>query len=333
MCLPADSYTITYRPVKEVIIMFGRKKRPERIECGGTTDKTDRSAPKTIASKEIVSFSAEFVLTGEWVLGERFLKCYFDIKPDENGDLTATYYEPSISFKADNELLTELQSIIDEQGLASKNGVYKVTAGLPPEYQPCYLNIVYASGERLSFTENNDPDAEWAKRIYLAFAYWFEKKGDSSLLPPDEKEPVTRISVRVVDNGIYTQYGRIVVLAENAINGERNLFGKNIWDSSVQKEVCDKYALFPEDYFDKVTAIINSYDLRAFDKCSVLYGIGRTPCDDDDDQTADVQIHITFASGHRLNINTSDHNDKTILKPLIDELFGYFDSLFETVDR
>ena len=34
----------------------------DRPECGGTTDKTDRNAPKTIVSKDLTGFYAHFYL-------------------------------------------------------------------------------------------------------------------------------------------------------------------------------------------------------------------------------------------------------------------------------
>lgn len=309
---------------------FGRKKH-EEVLCGGTTDMTDHNAAKVIYSKEIRCLSADFALTGEWVSGTDFAKCDFEIKPDESGTLIACEREMNLSFEADTELLTKLQSIIDEQKLAGKNGLYRVTAGLPPEYQPCTLKVDYASGERLTFTENNDPDAAWAKQMYLAFADWFAKKGDASMLPPDPKEQITRLSVNYRENGIVTRYSDIRVGDNDAINGEHVQFHKSVWDSESQKTVCKKFTLFPNDFFDKVTDIVNSFDLRPFDRCSVLYGTGRTHVSDSssDKQLADLRLHIEYINGHRLYINTNDENDKAILKPLLGDLFSYFDSLFE----
>ena len=157
--------------------------------CGGTTDKTDHSAPKKIESKELVAFYAHFYLRGEWSPGRK--NCFYtcEVQKDEQGALTAIVWKDSVqearvSLPADESLLASLVSVIDKHNLAAKNGVYRVTAGLPPPFQKCHFSASYASGETLEFTENNNPDAEWTRETYLAFAEWFAEKGDDSLLPP-----------------------------------------------------------------------------------------------------------------------------------------------------
>ena len=156
---------------------------------GGTTDKTDYAAPKKIESKELTAFSAHFYLRGEWPAGHGNRFCTFEVKKDGQGVLTAAVRADSAretlaSLPADEELLAALVSVIDKHNLAAKNGVYRVTAGLPPQFQKCHFSTSYATGETLEFTENNNPDAEWTKEIYLAFAHWFAERGDDSLLPP-----------------------------------------------------------------------------------------------------------------------------------------------------
>jgi hypothetical protein len=177
----------------------------EEPVCGGTTDKTDHDAPKVIESKDITSFYARFCLVGEWTPGRENLTYTFEIK-DVDGVLTAAEHETGVRSPADKELLDTLQGIIDDEKLVAKNGVYRVTAGLPPEYQKCNVTVNYASGERLTFTENNDPYAEWAKKTYLAFAYWFSGKGDDSLIPPGRTEKISDISVDFTENGERTLF-------------------------------------------------------------------------------------------------------------------------------
>jgi hypothetical protein len=163
--------------------MFIKRFEPEPL-CGGTTDRTDHKAPKVINSREITSLSVHFSLVGEWQSGRDIVECELVIKPNESGIVTVTEPTLSISYEVDKELLDKVQDIIDKEGLARKNGIYKVTAGLPPEFQPCYLIVDYASGERLSFTENNEPEAAWAKQMYLLAADWFAQKGSPAMLPP-----------------------------------------------------------------------------------------------------------------------------------------------------
>ena len=297
---------------------------------GGTTDRTDYNAPKEIKSKDITKFHASFVLSGEWSEGKENSNYIFDVKEDENGVLTASEVTLKLSEKADKALLNSLQKIIDEQKLVKQNGVYKVTAGLPSEYQECNFTVNYASGESLSFTVNNNPRAEWAEQVYLTFANWFNEKGINNLMPPDKKGEVKNISVSLKENEIYTLYSSIKVPKEKAIKGEQKLLFKDVYSYKEKKTTVEKYALYPDDYNDKTTGIINKYDLRPFDKSSVLYGTGRDIKEDGNtDFTDDLQLHITYKDDSQLNIDTSDKKDIKILKPLIGELFKYNDSIFK----
>ena len=162
----------------------GRNVRWRNVRCGGVTDKTDKRAPKVIASKEITEFHAHFLLKEEWSRGHVSEFYTFDVKKDAAGVLTASEGLTGISAPADAGLLSALQGVIDKCGVAQKNGVYYVTAGLPPEFWPCELSVKYASGEKLAFTHDNDPSAEWAKNVYLAFSKWFEARGIDALVPP-----------------------------------------------------------------------------------------------------------------------------------------------------
>ncbi|MBR1552960.1 MAG: hypothetical protein IJ631_02965 [Schwartzia sp.] len=159
---------------------------------GGTvTDKTDHSAPKQIESKELTSFHAHFYLPREWAPGKGFYT--FDVKTDDHGVLMASVrpdstVEARISRPADEKLMAALQAIIDGQSLAAKNGRYRVTAGLPPQFRACRFEAGYATGEKITFTENNNPNAAWAKETYRAFADWFAEQGDESLLPLASKD-------------------------------------------------------------------------------------------------------------------------------------------------
>lgn len=150
---------------------------------GGVIDRTDPDAPKYIESKEISDFHASFYLVGKDELGTKSRSCTFDVSLDENGILTASEKESGISHAADGTLLSTVQSVIDGYDLVQKNGYYRVTAGLAPECWECTMTVHYASGETLTFTENNDPWDSWTDQIYIVFATWFAENGDDTLLP------------------------------------------------------------------------------------------------------------------------------------------------------
>ncbi|MBR4750007.1 MAG: hypothetical protein IK083_10620 [Abditibacteriota bacterium] len=157
--------------------------------CGGVTDKTDPKAPKTIKSKDIASLKVNIIFTGERVQKDGYMEEFsFAVAKDKDGALTASEKTTGVSLPADKALLDKLQEVIDSAKLAERNGVYRVTAGLPPIFSPQSFTAVYASGEKLTFTENNDPDAEWCEQLYGVFADWFASKGENGLKPLPEKE-------------------------------------------------------------------------------------------------------------------------------------------------
>ena len=301
---------------------------PEPIEGGTVTDKTDPDAPRVIESKDITEYHAHFMLYGEWAPGLPDAFFTFDVAPDENGVLVASELATGVSAPADEELLAALQTVIDEQELASNNGRYRVTAGLPPEFSPCTVNVEYASGENLSFTENNEPDARWAKETYLVFASWFAGKGIDALLPPQVEWQIERLSITVKQDGTTTRYSGITVGDEDAIDGETYLLMRDIYDNEAGATVSTDFILFPEDYYERVSEIFSHHDTRMFDYRSALYGMGATNGDADDPWSADLQIHAENADGSRFNVNTNDPSDKEALEPLLSELIAYHDSLF-----
>lgn len=157
----------------------------ENIEDGGTTDLTDYNAPKEIKSKDIKDFSVTFCLAGEWTPGRESLKCDFKVKKNQKGELTASESTLGISVPAGKSLFNKIQKIIDKYKLVENNGVYRVTAGLAPECQKCSMTVNYRSGEKLTFTTNNDPYEKWAEEMYQVFADWFAENGDKSLPKPE----------------------------------------------------------------------------------------------------------------------------------------------------
>lgn len=166
-----------------ILSIFGCKgKKMEKDEplCGGVTDKTDLNAPKVIESTDIESYFSCFYLHkyGDPVKCEQLR---FSVNKNEDGVLTAKEELTGSVAEADEELLNSLQKIIEKNKLVEKNGIYRTTAGLPPEFDPVTVTVNYKSGESLTFTENNDPTSVWADEITAVFTDWFEKKGVNNL--------------------------------------------------------------------------------------------------------------------------------------------------------
>ena len=300
----------------------------DSIVDGGTTDNTDYNAPKVIKSKEITGFSSSFYISGEWSEGNPDITYYFIIRKDENGKLIASETRTKVSCEADNELLTDLQKIVDEYKLAEFNGIDKVTAGLPYEYESHTTSIQYASGESINFTMNNDPEAKWTRAVYLVFAEWFSSKGISTLMPPKEDTAITRIDIYIRMDGMHTEYCGINVGDEDAIDGEKYLLMKSVYDTGKNEEVMCKFVKFPADYYDRIREIIDAFDLRPFDPYSALYGEGRENENDDDYNKSKICIYIVTANDRHKHIGVSSDSDLAMLMPFIGELKEYHETLF-----
>lgn len=141
--------------------------------CGGVTDKTDHAAPKVIESKEITALNASFWMGDEESHGQRW---NLSARRDSSGN-TSVSIEGAMQgqFQGEHTVLDTAQDIIDRFELVKLNGVDRVTAGLPPWFSPSRLSVEYASGERLFFHMNGDPQAGWPKAMLDIFLEVFDK--------------------------------------------------------------------------------------------------------------------------------------------------------------
>ena len=149
---------------------------------GNTVDLTDPDAPTVIESCEITEFYASF-FHRDCESEEGKHEFSFRIAKGEGG-LTVAEEVSARSVPADEALLLRLQQIIEEEELAALNGQHRYTAGLAPECSEREFTVTYASGEVLTFTLNNDPDAVWTKRMYTVFSEWFTAQGESIFPAP-----------------------------------------------------------------------------------------------------------------------------------------------------
>ena len=322
-----------YEPVEE----------EELTETGNTTVRTDYDAVKEIKSKDISDFYVSFLNLNRW-RGDEIHSFNFQVKPDENGVLTASENLSGIGAPADDELLIKLQEIIDKYELVSSNGVYEVNLSLAPEYHECEMEVNYASGESFKFTTINNPYADWTEEIYDVFAQWFSQKGDDSLYPDKETSVVTRFDLRMNKNGTWYDYGGINVPEEMAVNGEKYLLHRDIYDDNAQKTISEDFILFPEGYFEKITEILAKYDVvlkydfSRFDHNDLNYGNhdegyfgwgNKTTADGEEDaQDMKIDMYVEFESGNRMSIGTQKPSEIEGMEPLTGELTEYLDSLF-----
>lgn len=326
----------------------------EEPVSGGNTYRRDENAPTSIESAQITAFDAAFYLNTRWNCegGGLF---HFTVKTgDDNvsdavtddgtsGSIAVVSEEElGISLPADSKedadaLLSALQSIIEENDLVSLNGIYDVTAGLAPEYQPGGLRVSYASGETLEFTTDNNPYALWSEQMYDVLAAWFAAKGDASLLPPPEDSQVTRLRLDFVDHENRYRYGGITM-------GDRYLFHREISETAAARTLSDRYIPFPDDFFASVTPILSrcdvalKYDYSRYDRAARNYGnheegyFGFGPLTtadgEEDSEDMSLSLHLEYESGNRISIDTRKASEIDAMRPMLTELMEYMDSLF-----
>lgn len=125
---------------------------------GGVVHNDNVDAPKTIVSKEIVSFSCEFstlTLMEETEL-ENDVFCLEAALSD--GVVTGTCSSREIqkqTFEADASFMKRLQEIAEEYDFAQYNGMQYRVSGLPDQFG-AKLNILYESGEQIYASNNQD---------------------------------------------------------------------------------------------------------------------------------------------------------------------------------
>ena len=289
---------------------------------GGTTDKSDPKAPTTIVSKDITSFDAKFGLYDIWSEDRGFNSYRFVISPDENGVLTASETRSGVSAPADAALLNALQEVIDEYKLALKNGTYRVTAGLPPEFQECHFEAKYASGEKLSFTVNNEPESEWARAVMEVFGDWFALQGDSSLAIPKEAKQVAEFSLELTRDGYSYAFLPVIVREEQSIDGETLLLLGSVCTVPDNQKICGGEIRYPADYYDRISEILLKYT-------NVLNGSNATYVTETiDPEVKSLEMSITYENGRTLSIRTDGPRRIDELTPVLDELIEYHQSLF-----
>ncbi len=140
----------------------------EAMEDGGVRDYSNPLASKIVRSREIVALETKFRL---WDGSDSGGRGYFFQICKQGGAsflLTASGGKKGFA-QVDAEFLDKVQRVIEKHDLIRRNGISQTTSGLPVQFSPCSLNVDYASGERLYFCVDNDPEAEWAKDMKKLF--------------------------------------------------------------------------------------------------------------------------------------------------------------------
>ena len=153
------------------LFTFGGCSRPSDTDCmdGGVTRRHSYDAPKVILSTEIVALDTNFFLYDEdgsggtrWSFSVRREGAAFLLTARPRG-------QEARAVAVDEAFLREVHAVLLKHDLPRRNGFDEVTSGLPFEYAPCSLSVDYASGERLYFHKDGDPESAWARDLRNLF--------------------------------------------------------------------------------------------------------------------------------------------------------------------
>lgn len=321
------------------IIGNGSNNDPEIVD-GGTTINNDEDAPKVIESKEITAFSFNCYSANRF---DREDNSFFDFSI-EGGKLTEK--ESGRTVVIPEEGLMDLQKIIDEHSLVSFNGEYRVTAGLPPEYEASTFFVRYASGEQLYFTYNNNPYAAYLDDIYDLFASWYEASGDEYFYPIEDYD---------IDDVSLNYYGTEDDEAGSLFDGFMHMYqtveeeGTIYLSKYMQAE--DALVEVPSDFFERVGEITRKYHLIRNYSYSYYnheagnysnhdlgyYGMGKWAegfdpemdiTGEEDSENKYLEVYISYSDDYRIPISTKKPSEIAGLMPMVNELVEYFESLY-----
>ena len=243
--------------------------------CGGVVDNSNANASKDIKSDKLVSFSAKFYLYGT-ITGGKDSGYEISVNKDNEGKYILKVSGNNAVCETDEAFLREVQSIIVENNLISINGMNKHTSGLPVMFQPCYFDAVYASGEELHFSIDNNPESDWGRDLYKLTRKEFEKHGLTAFAPPADNGKITKFILKYTEGDICYHYGEITVstgsapksLAEIAEGG----YGEDESEIKIQCREWNRVTndhptnLFKpgEDYYEGLKKLISEVSLEDY---------------------------------------------------------------------
>ena len=141
-------------------------KKTKPIECGGTDATQDRKAPKAIISKDMYYFETESALGYVDIYSEEDPLAYinaFAVKTEKGSFISletrgGRYYDEKKQYLAyvTYDIFPELVKLVNDNEIAKDNGFHSRTHGLPEDFGGS-VNIRYASGEKISFSDNQSP--------------------------------------------------------------------------------------------------------------------------------------------------------------------------------
>ncbi|MBR3289515.1 MAG: hypothetical protein IKI63_01915 [Clostridia bacterium] len=184
-------------------------KKTEPMMCGGTDAYQDTRAPKEIQSKDMILFDVTCSLVGiiepEETAGERIDYLAAFAVPVKNGTLLtleiSRHGENAFSWALVKEpVFPALTALTREHELAKSNGFHSQTHGLPQNFGGA-VQIRYASGETISFSDNQSPILSPKTARAIAAVFIEAMNGERVALPDVGSIAAIRFAEERTDGG------------------------------------------------------------------------------------------------------------------------------------
>ena len=230
----------------------------EPIIPGGFHDHTDPEAPKEIKSKDIVEFSATFYIYDDYsnFQGARY---QYEISSADGVYILSEKGRYGIETEISENVLQDVQALIEKNNLGLLNGNHSYTDALPPEYQPCYLDVTYASGETLSFSSDGDPDAKWARDFRKYFNAVFTKAGFEETAPNEADLTIDYFTIEFNDGPLAYNYGTIRFK-------DRSRLFCSVSDMEKKEEGSVRFASLEGGFLEQLSELIEELDMQEFSR-------------------------------------------------------------------
>lgn len=306
-----------------MIGLFGCKKNDtgvvkqdnsEEPECGGVTNNTNYDAPKVINSDNLVKLSVGFYHEDKFDTSNgRYYT--FDLESDSNGKIILKDSRDGEGVKVDKSVLVGAQAIIKKYDLAKANGVNKITAGLPPEYEECDFLAEYDSGESIRFAQNSDPSSEWGREFIDYFAPIFAANGDDEYMTPEISGTITCFNLEIqTENKLY-QY-----ISE----GENQIY-RCIYDVDKEEMLDETCVDASPEYYEGILNIVKDMEIRDFENYESSSGFGL-----DGKMPPYYDFIIEFEDGDRISGASCDADMIEKFNPMGTELMSYIDKYIDS---
>ncbi len=307
-------------------MMSGCEKDPvDGPATGEVNDHSDPSASKEIESKELVSMETGF-FRYETDPAEGGYRYSFSLKPIE-GKLTLTENKRyQISCEVEDAVLNKVEEILEQYDLAKWNGMNRYTSGLPEEYSPYYLSAEYASGERIYFYLDGDPEAEWSGALLKFFREVFAVNGYPQAFPPEASYVITRFDFAFNEGETFYRYGNILMPGTDT--DYITCLHKAVWSLDGSEEE-DLTIMIPDDYFARVKELADECSLYEMTNWTIAPPTFHSGDDDYCEftlETADGRQFNGWYQGEEIPPEMHDIKEKVVafLDPIFEEGEEYY---------